>query len=222
MPPRGGQELQDHAHDHHRGDEVWGVGDELDGLLEGGAARVVERQRQQDGDGKAGEQVVDAQPQGVAEDAPEAERLGEPHHVLEPDPRTAPDPLYRGEIAERDLSPVHGHVVEDDDVGHRHRDDQVEVPVAQDALAEVGAEPRHGNTRRGGFGMSRLRHEAISLVRELHQRRGRGQRGRCSRRLSTWEREPSALAARGGTRRRTESGEAPGWQGATNEHIGHM
>ena len=30
-----------------------------------------------------------------------------------------------------------------------------------------------------------------------------------------------ALAARGGTRRRTESGEAPGWQGATNEHIGH-
>ena len=26
-------------------------------------------------------------------------------------------------------------------------------------------------------------------------------------------------AARGGTRRRTESGEAPGWQGATNEHI---
>ena len=33
---------------------------------------------------------------------------------------------------------------------------------------------------------------------------------------------PVALAARGGTRRRTESGEAPGWQGATNEHIGHM
>ena len=28
-----------------------------------------------------------------------------------------------------------------------------------------------------------------------------------------------AIAARGGTRRRTESGEAPGWQGATNEHI---
>ena len=31
-----------------------------------------------------------------------------------------------------------------------------------------------------------------------------------------------ALAARGGARRRTESGEAPGWQGATNEHIGYM
>ena len=29
----------------------------------------------------------------------------------------------------------------------------------------------------------------------------------------------STLAARGGTRRRTESGEAPGWQGATTEHI---
>ena len=27
------------------------------------------------------------------------------------------------------------------------------------------------------------------------------------------------LAARGGTRRRTESGEAPGWQGATQKHI---
>ena len=30
---------------------------------------------------------------------------------------------------------------------------------------------------------------------------------------------PRKPAARGGTRRRTESGEAPGWQGATNEHI---
>ena len=30
---------------------------------------------------------------------------------------------------------------------------------------------------------------------------------------------PRKPAARGGTRRRTESGEAPGWQGATTEHI---
>jgi len=36
------------------------------------------------------------------------------------------------------------------------------------------------------------------------------------RRLAT-----TLLAARGGTRRRTESGEAPGWRGATNEHVWH-
>ena len=39
------------------------------------------------------------------------------------------------------------------------------------------------------------------------------------RRAAECQRRHVGLAARGGTRRRTESGEAPGWQGATNEHI---
>ena len=49
-----------------------------------------------------------------------------------------------------------------------------------------------------------------------HRSRGRGEQ---RARRSLGNRPPSPLAARGGTRRRTESGEAPGWQGATNEHI---
>ena len=47
----------------------------------------------------------------------------------------------------------------------------------------------------------------------------------CRRTLREWATEKGVfipLAARGGTPRRAESGEAPAWQGATREHIGHI
>ena len=58
--------------------------------------------------GEPGEQVVDAQPQGVAEDAPEAERLGEPYHVIEPDPRTTPDSLIGEKLRNAIWAPYMG------------------------------------------------------------------------------------------------------------------
>ena len=111
-PHSGIEQNEDDADHHHRRDELGCVADHLHRFLEEVLADVVERQRQQNWQRKAGDQTVDAQDHRVPDDLPEVVRADEALEVLEPDPWTAGDAVDHVEVAERDLHAVHRPVLE--------------------------------------------------------------------------------------------------------------
>ena len=192
MPHARRQELDDHAAHHHRGDEVGGVGDELHRLLEAPRLAVVERDRQDDRHREPGHQRVGADADGVAHDALELERLEEGDEVVEADPLAAPDAERGAVLLERQLRPVHRHVVEDDQVHQRQRHQHVELPVVRQRPAQaVGKRP------------------------PAHQRLGQGRvPGASCRHLHACGRGCHIVAAMASTRRGRRGRRAPGTKGA--------
>ena len=98
---------------------------------------------------------------------------------------------------------------------------------ASDSLQEIGvqAEKIHGDDANGAAVVTERDRTHVQIIVDS----GRGHAARldhfhpdrwCDHRLRYISRDGHGIAARGGTRRRTESGEALGWQGATNEHMG--
>ena len=171
------QEQDDHRRHHYRGDEVRRVGDHLHRPLEGALADLVERQRQDDRRREAEQQPGEADGKGVLDQPPEARRLEEADELPEPDPGAAPHALNHVEVPERDLRAHHRHVLEDDDVRHRHQHQQVVLPVLENPPADpAGAAPAQGCDR---VHVSRHRSESVLTHRPpaVKHAQHRGPRG---------------------------------------------
>ena len=139
-----------HRDDHHGGDEVRRVGDQLGDLLEPAVADLVQRDGQHDRDREAGQHGVGGQEERVLHQGPEHRVLEEQFEVAEPDPVTAPRALDGAVVLEGDHRVGDRDVLEDDEVRERYDDQQVELPVPAQAAAGRGPAAGPGDVP-GGF-----------------------------------------------------------------------
>ena len=149
--PVGGDEVDDHAADHHQRDEVRHVGDRLDGALEGDGAHLVEHHRQDDRRREADGQAEHLDQHGVAHQRPEVGVGQVLLEVLEADAgggEYRAQPAEHLDLLERDQHPVHGRVLEQHVEQERRREHQVQVPrpvqLAPDRHGRRRADPARG------------------------------------------------------------------------------
>ena len=106
------------------------VGDHLDTLLESPVPDLVQRQRQDNWNGKTGDELIEAYPERVKQDASEVEATEESAEVLEPHQRAAEDAEFRAEVLEGKLDAVHREVFEHDDECDGRQQQEIEIVVA--------------------------------------------------------------------------------------------
>jgi len=101
------------------------------------APHLVHHQCKNDGSRELHGQGVNANPDGVTDQAPEVIGLEKPFKMFETDPRAVPYPLEGHKILERDLNPVDGEIAEKkvpDQHGDKH---EVEVVVYEIRLEDL-------------------------------------------------------------------------------------
>ena len=106
----------------------------------GGAANLIDQQREKNGNGEADEQVLEADDQRIAERAPEH---GGCKHLLEvfpTHPGTARNAANDRKLAERNGDAAHGHVAENDIPDQHRQKQQVELPVFGDSAQKAPAQ----------------------------------------------------------------------------------
>lgn len=123
------EEDLDHTTDDHGGDEVGCVQHRLHHPLELCKAQLVDAQGQDDGDGEAPQQAVQAQQHGVLDHAHTVGCGEEPFKPVQANPLAAGDAAACLEIPERDLDAVHGPVLINDGQHHRDQQHHIELPV---------------------------------------------------------------------------------------------
>ena len=128
------EEYIEHADQNDGGDEVGRVGDHLRHLAQLVGDAVIEQQRQENRKGERGDDLIDAQHDGVGQQILEHIGMEELVKVLHAHPRAAPDALGRLEVAEGNLHAVHWPIVEDQQIDQRRQEEQVQHPVAGDLV----------------------------------------------------------------------------------------
>ena len=121
-----------HANQHHHGNKVGHVGGRLRDAAEALAGHIVHDQRQQDGEGEACGQVIQAQQQGVAHDYGKLIGLEEEIEPLHAHPFAARDAVGKAEIAEGNLHAVHGPVIKKCKEHQRRQNHDVQRLVLHD------------------------------------------------------------------------------------------
>ena len=132
------QKDADHTAEDDDRDEVGHIQHQLDLLLDFFALDAVEQESQNDGDGEAPQQAVDAQLEGVDKVALEIRRGHEALEVLETDPLAAQDALEGVIILESDQDAAHRHVLKNQGQRHsRQNEDQIQLPVPRNIDARI-------------------------------------------------------------------------------------
>jgi hypothetical protein len=90
---------------------------------------VVNEYRKDYGKGKACDETIDTQNQGISDDIYKVRGSEKTLKMIEPYPGAAPHPLHGLVVLEGHHNPVHGDVIEDDHIHHRDKEEQVEIPV---------------------------------------------------------------------------------------------
>ena len=103
--------MHDAHHNHHR-DEIWNVGDHLNGFAVSTVGNIVQADGQDDGEGKAGQHAEQTQQHGVLNQLGKHRRREELLKVFQADPLTASDAFDRRKAPEGDLRAVHRLVFE--------------------------------------------------------------------------------------------------------------
>src|SRR5690606_30200224 len=91
---------------------------------------------EQDGYRESGDELVEGEHDGVAQEGPEVVAGHEALDVLQADPLGAGDPSDGGEVPEGDLDAVHRPVHEDDDPDDCRQDEEVQLPGLQQSSPE--------------------------------------------------------------------------------------
>ena len=94
---------------------------------------LVEKERQKNRDGEGTEQGPDTDRERIVQQLPEIRRGEEALEVPKAHPLASKDALGGFEVPESDLNAVHGVVAEDQEIGDRGNQKQVQFPVAGDA-----------------------------------------------------------------------------------------
>ena len=132
------QKNADHTAEDDDRDEVGHIQHQLDLLFDFFALDAVEQESQNDGDGEAPQQAVDAQLKGVDKVALEIRRGHEALEVFETDPLAAQDALEGVVILESDQDAAHRHVLENQGQRHsRQNEDQIQLPVPRHIDARI-------------------------------------------------------------------------------------
>ena len=132
------QQDADHTAEDDDRDEVGHIQHQLDLLLDLFALDAVEQESQDDGDGEAPQQAVDAQLQGIDQIPLEVRRGHKALEVLQPHPLAAQDALEGVIILESDQDAAHRHVLEHQGQHHSRQDeDQIQLPVPRHIDARI-------------------------------------------------------------------------------------
>ena len=145
---RGGEDEVDHPDEHDDRDEVRRVRHHLCETLEAGVLYLVDGQRQDQRRRRPNDQGVDAQRKGIANDDRKIWRLYELAELGEADPGAAEHALHRVVVAEGDLRPDHGPIVEGDEEREGHGDHKIELSVPADPCSA----PASRRLQRRGLG----------------------------------------------------------------------
>jgi hypothetical protein len=114
------------------------VEDALVDPLEKGAPYLVEENGQDDRDGKAENQGVDVEEQGVFEYFEKVRRPEEPAELLEAHPLAPRDTQPDLEVLEGDNGAVHGYILKDQVIGQGQDQKNVKPPIPPDIFGKPG------------------------------------------------------------------------------------
>ena len=112
------------------------VEDGLNHPLEFVEPYLVDDEGQDDGDGEAPQQAIEADKHRVLHHPPEGGRLEEPDEPVEAHPPAGGEAQVGVKVPEGDLDAVHGDVLVDNGQDHRYQQQGVQLPVLQDPLSQ--------------------------------------------------------------------------------------